>query len=732
MKSVISSEGYLSRTLKTPLSVAQDKENNLPPLLDDITSVSDATSIDTLTTPPSTAKDNRKRRIEIISDKRFGQHSKKNNGITMSRLGLSDDNCVIKSRTTRTLQAQNNIRRTNTIVVNSHKVYREIGLPTYECELCGALMYTILSDCHYDATLIMQITQMLDGCNPLVMQYRRIKEHVKSRNVNNLRMKLVRKRTSDARTYNLPTASEVAALIVGDFDIEKGKRDMIVEHKSGQLSAGSICMVPSKKLRLENYETLTSALFNGQVSSASIGKRIILPSLFTGSQRYSRENFQDAMTICTATGFPDLFITFTCNPRWPELDKLFNGLKDKLTTASQIDSIIFAEISNANAHPELHEAVKSFMLHGPSGASRTSSPCMQNGKYSKHSPKKFSERTLFDDDGYAKYRRRYTGIRVMKNGVEFDNMFVVPYNPTLLLRYWAHINIKFCNQSRSIKYLFKYVSKGYDGVTTSLSSNNQDSEGNDFADEIKKYYDCHYISLCEAAWRIFGFDINFRESSIEQLPFHLSNEQSPTSFEDIRTINGVLHPTYKDAFYALGLLDDDKEYIDGITEANRWSSGVYLRKLFSTLLIHNTIARPVYVWDKTWMHLSDDILIKERHRLLFGKLPENLFSARMRYSKLLKLDKFSENSPKNRKTDTIIDGGSSPDNLLLPKSRSLMRDKQKSLAGVVPTMKSLMRDKQKSWLYRGKGGDLMGATVSNSLNVSSYLSILRKVKKKLA
>lgn len=33
-----------------------------------------------------------------------------------------------------------------------------------------------------------------------------------------------------------------------------------------------------------------------------------------------------------------------------------------------------------------------------------------------------------------------------------------------------------------------------------------------------------------------------------------------TSFEDIRTVNGVLHPTFRSACTALGLLGDAKEW----------------------------------------------------------------------------------------------------------------------------------------------------------------------------
>ncbi|GKA05884.1 hypothetical protein Tco_0685004 [Tanacetum coccineum] len=45
-------------------------------------------------------------------------------------------------------------------------------------------------------------------------------------------------------------------------------------------------------------------------------------------------------------------------------------------------------------------------------------------------------------------------------------------------------------------------------------------------DEIKEYYYCRYLSACEAAWRIYRFDIHYRFPPVERLPFHLKGEHS--------------------------------------------------------------------------------------------------------------------------------------------------------------------------------------------------------------
>lgn len=77
----------------------------------------------------------------------------------------------------------------------------------------------------------------------------------------------------------------------------------------------------------------------------------------------------------------------------------------------------------------------------------------------------------------------------------------------------------------------------------------------------------------------------------------------------------MLYPSFKEACYALGLLDDDKEYIKAIKEASFWGTTPYLGSLFVMLLLSDTLSSPESVWEQTWQFLANDILHRQRRIL---------------------------------------------------------------------------------------------------------------------
>ena len=75
-----------------------------------------------------------------------------------------------------------------------------------------------------------------------------------------------------------------------------------------------------------------------------------------------------------------------------------------------------------------------------------------------------------------------------------DNSWVVPYNPYLLLKYNAHINVELCSTVKSVKYLYKYIYKGYDCANVQINlrepSNNTDEQNhaNWKYDEVREFH----------------------------------------------------------------------------------------------------------------------------------------------------------------------------------------------------------------------------------------------------
>ncbi|XP_010490195.1 PREDICTED: uncharacterized protein LOC104767933 [Camelina sativa] len=74
---------------------------------------------------------------------------------------------------------------------------------------------------------------MLNDVNPYVKNFRTAKDRFQTDQEQPFHMRIVSDRVGvDGRTYGMSTASEVAALIPGDFQREIPSRDIVIEEKS--------------------------------------------------------------------------------------------------------------------------------------------------------------------------------------------------------------------------------------------------------------------------------------------------------------------------------------------------------------------------------------------------------------------------------------------------------------------------------------------------------------------
>ena len=74
-------------------------------------------------------------------------------------------------------------------------------------------------------------------------------------------------------------------------------------------------------LRTDKYVNLQGFVSVSDRSLNIASRRIILPSIFFGSPQFMTKIYHDAMGICKIYGFPNVFITFTCNSKWKEITR---------------------------------------------------------------------------------------------------------------------------------------------------------------------------------------------------------------------------------------------------------------------------------------------------------------------------------------------------------------------------------------------------------------------------
>ena len=288
-----------------------------------------------------------------------------------------------------------------------------------------------------------------------------------------------------------------------------------------------------KTIRAELYQGILDSITEGETSAAKVGCRVILPPSFVGGPRDMKRRFLNALTLVQRYGKPDLFITMTCNPKWPEIQeqlqvgelaenrpdlvaRIFRAKLVQLSklimkgnilgpVAAKIQVVEFQKRGLPHAHillilnqdykikdptefdkyvsaelpsPELshlRSTVVQHMMHGACGLNFPKCACMQlvghQLKCKSSYPKPFVDVTTTTESSYLAYGRRDTGEKVRARGLDMDNRWVIPYNPFLLATFDCHLNVEICSTIKAVKYLYKYVYKGHDCVSFRVAGN---------------------------------------------------------------------------------------------------------------------------------------------------------------------------------------------------------------------------------------------------------------------
>jgi len=72
--------------------------------------------------------------------------------------------------------------------------------------------------------------------------------------------------------------------------------------------------------------------------------------------------------------------------------------------------------------------------------------------------------------------------------------------------------------------------------------------------------------------------------------------RGPKSFDDLRTVDGILCESFHEACLKRGLLEDDGEWLICLQDAAEIQTGSQLRHLFATLLLFCAPAEPKKLW----------------------------------------------------------------------------------------------------------------------------------------
>jgi ATP-dependent DNA helicase PIF1 len=116
----------------------------------------------------------------------------------------------------------------------------------------------------------------------------------------------------------------------------------------------------------------------------------------------------------------------------------------------------------------------------------------------------------------------------------------------------------------------------------------------------------------EKIGRIPVINLNPKQSELFFLRTLLYHVPGPKSFEDIKTVDGVLHETNQAACIAMGLYEDDQELDKALEEAATIKFGKALRNVFVSILVFCMPANAKAFLERHQKNLSEDLMRRDK------------------------------------------------------------------------------------------------------------------------
>ncbi|KAK9073844.1 hypothetical protein SSX86_006438 [Deinandra increscens subsp. villosa] len=133
--------------------------------------------------------------------------------------------------------------------------------------------------------------------------------------------------------YKFQIRSTDNVLLLGGRLLQQFVVDVYIKLETSRLQ---YCEQNQAKIRADLYQGVVDCVNAGEVNPNRVGRRIVLPASFIGGPRDMRRRFLDSMTIVQDDGKPDIFLTMTCNPNWPEI---CDNLKPGQTAQDRADLV---------------------------------------------------------------------------------------------------------------------------------------------------------------------------------------------------------------------------------------------------------------------------------------------------------------------------------------------------------------------------------------------------------